>query len=247
MSKKITQLNAGFRPRNGDLWEVVQQVASTSTSVKVAAEQIIPPGDLSPTTADAMDDEFFDSATLPGGGSALWAWNNQGGATATISGGLLTITAPAVTGNNMRALEQTAPATPWTVTTKVNVQARPGQNYSTVGMFFRDIVTGRCYAWGPIHDSNDNLTLFKFSSNTAVSSVAVGDLAPWSKSCYLQVSDDGTNVSFRHSLDGVNFAESFTEPRATYLTSGISRIGLFACSNSSTIPCVGSFPFFRRV
>jgi hypothetical protein len=199
-----------------------------------------------PVSPGALDDEFTTNATLPGGGSPLWTWNNQGGASATILNKRLTITAPAASGNNMRTLEQSTPATPWVFTTKISLNARPGQNYATMGFFLRDTVSGRCYAWGPVHDTNDNLTLFKFSNTTSVASVPVADLAPWTKSCYLQVADDGTNVDFRHSVDGFNFVSSFTEPRLTYLTSGVNRVGLCVCSNNASIPCIGSFLFFRQ-
>lgn len=237
MSKKISDLTAAALSRLGDLFETVQ----SSSSLKVALGNMpFQGGDIPPASANALDDEFKDSSTL-----SSWTWNNQGGATAAITNGMLNIVAPVGTGNNQRTLEKSAPSTPWTVTTKIALNACPGQNYSTVGFFLRDTTSGRCYGWGPIHDTNDNLSLFKYSSNTAVSSVALAVLAPWAKTCYLRVRDDGTNVYFDHSMDGVNFANCFNEARLTYLTSGISKIGLYACSNNSTYPCIGSFKFFR--
>jgi hypothetical protein len=63
---------------------------------------------------------------------------------------------------------------------------------------------------------------------------------------YIQVQDDGTNLNFSVSLDGVNFTKIYSQGRTSYLTNGANQIGLFIDQNTSNNVGAASFDYFRR-
>lgn len=240
--QKISDLAAGSRVRADDLFEAVQSAASK----QVSAEELIPGPDLPPAAADALDDEFDDSETLPGGGIALWAWRNQGSASASISKSRCILLAPAVAGDNVRCLEQTAPANPWIFTCKFTPEFMGYPTNGMVGMFVLETATGKLVFLGLIFTgSTPSICVVNFTTVTAFSSVvtsAVRDIGSW----YVQIEDNGTNLIYRFSKDGVVFTQLYSANRTVFLGGSADRIGICATSEQNVHPITGSFDWFRR-
>jgi hypothetical protein len=112
-------------------------------------------------------------------------------------------------GTNVRGIYKTAPATPYTITALVT-QTGPTSSYAFTGIGFYDPITGRieniCYT--AIPSVQPNVSVPAFYSATSYSN-NVGTLWPDSANInlpiWLRLQNDGTNVTYSYSADGVNF------------------------------------------
>jgi hypothetical protein len=200
--------------------------------------------DAPPTSPNAKDDEFSSSATLPGGGSALWNWDNQGSSTATITSDVLQLAAPTNSGDSMRTLYQAAPATPWTITTRVYIASVTGTNYFFAGLTALESSTGKRVTLWVGYDTGNKVEVFKMTNATTVSSVPLSNDWPprWA---YLRLADDGTNLKAFYSQDGITYVQCWSEARTTFMTGGANRIGVAVNLNNTTFSATGSFQWFR--
>lgn len=202
--------------------------------------------DVPPLVPNALDDEFEDSATLPGGISAKWTWVNQGAATATIStDNCLLLTLPVATSQNLRCLVQTTPATPWTIKTKVYVCSKPGTDYSLAGLVLRESSTGKMLGFSIGFNSAYNLRIHRWNSSTSYSIDTL--TTPFTARIgYFKITDDGTNLAYAFSDDGLIFIDVFIESRTAFLTGGPNQFGVCAYCENVGIITIGKFTFFRR-
>lgn len=225
--------------------------STTATGLKWAASSATLPNwlaldpDVPPASPNAMDDEFDSSATLPGGGSALWAWDNQGTATATVANSHLTLTALAATGDNDKSLIQTAPATPWEFTAKIWIPAHTG-NYNTSGMVFIESVTGKRIVFCVNFNGDERLRVIYMTSSTIYLSTPYTGSLFLAKLVYLRVRDNGTNLIFSASLDGASWQQQTSISRTAHLVLGPNRVGLVAVSNDATYAIPLACDWFRR-
>lgn len=181
--------------------------------------------DKPPTSPNALDDEFTSSATLPGGGSAKWAWVNQGTASVSIEGNALRMDAPAATGT-LRMLQQSITGT-WDVRAKITVLTTP-TNYVKAGIAVGDSSTNKVmtifFGWG----SGSQWSVQQWTSATSFSSqVASYVHFAGGATCYLRVVRDATNLTWYGSWDGRVWKQIYQAARAAYLTGGQDKIGLF--------------------
>jgi hypothetical protein len=135
-------------------------------------------------------------------------------------------------GNDTKILVRPTPATPYTVTAGFTPGLYPA-NFSAAGMCLRDSASGKLVEF-LLRISTGALQLaildytdpFTFSvTELTISGAQFGSGTVW-----LQIQDDGTNVSFLSSVDGANWSNLLTRTRTTFLTA--NQIGI--CVNSAT-------------
>ena len=170
---------------------------------------------------------------------ANFTWVNQGGATAVDTNGGLRMTAPAVSGSNIRILKKSAPATPYTVTVAL-IPDIIG-DFNSVGLLFRESSSGKCALFtlgsntGPLKMGNS-----KFTNSTTYSADYSGvTVSPLPIPLFLRIADDGANRILSYSRDGVYFIAWHTIGRTDFLTA--DEVGLVVHSNSTTNASSGLF------
>lgn len=161
------------------------------------------------------------------------------------AGPVITDTFTAAT--KFRALLKAAPSTPYTIDACLAVDI-PYLNYVAAGLCFSDGTKLQTYGYG-VHQITISSTVipmgcFRLSNvnsgssfNSEVDTVQYF-LPPNASNTFLRIKDDGTNVSFYHSADGVNYNLRFTEAKsAGFLgSSGYSNVGFFLDAEAGTAP-----------
>lgn len=196
--------------------------------------------DAVPVAPNAADDEFAGS-TLDG----AWAWVNQGSAAATVSKSRLLLNVPSTSSSNVRGVFRTYPGAPCTWEAAIrgwsSLPLWSGANNYSVGLARRDSATGRIEMYSIAWQSASNALLLlcdRWTSATVFSStVASAQIGRVTfASLYLQLVDDGTNLTYKWSLDGVYWTPLTSFARAAFLANA-NQIGLavFTQQNGGTI------------
>lgn len=208
-----------------------------------------------PEIADPADDEFeidgaLDTAGTRFSGATAWSWNNQGGATATVTQGHLVLDsiADGGSGTNLRMVEQPTPSAPWKYRTKVAI-APVGVTPLTLqaGIILRNTGNSRLIRMTPFRQaaSDHRIAVQRYANETTIDSfpVQITDrtlFPPLVLPIYLEAEFDGATLFFRFSANGVAFYDAHSEPIGLFM-SAVDRVALFV--NSS----VAVFDWFRRV
>jgi hypothetical protein len=155
-----------------------------------------------------------------------FTWVNQGSATADATDGAVTIEAPAVSGDSLRALVQSVPATPWTLTmgfTSLTVNA----DFHHLGACYRESGTQEILAVGfrlamqiGIYRYT-NATAYAGSNEVGFYNIFAAQNAP----LFLRLSDDGTNRVTSRSTDGRHWTVIGTISRTNFLTA--DQVGFY--------------------
>ncbi len=194
----------------------------------------ISPADKVPTSSNAKDDEFDDASFDTG----KWTWRNQGTSTvAENNQGKVSIDPQTTSGDDVRIIEQTAPGTPYAVTTKVGLSGMTSSAGIEGGLAFIDSASGEAITFG----LNYNAT----SNDTRIIINRMSDVSNWSatqyeqaganiNASYLRMEDDGTNLKFYISADGIVWGQIYSEGRTAHLNNGPNRIALFALGDTGT-------------
>ena len=200
--------------------------------------------DVLPASPNAFDDEFSGSSL-----SGSWTWANQGSATASVSNSLLGLQTPGHSGPQLRYIYQAAPATPWRITAKcLTFNGNNGaSNFVHNGMLLGD--TSAKLETLDIASSGNNTTGIGVNRWTNATTYSAGEgIGFWtSNPTYLSIEDDGINLTFWSSPDGVNFMQQYQESRTAWFASGPTKIGLFL--DVETVPAYAllSCDWIRRV
>ena len=170
-----------------------------------------------------------------GGGGATYTpplsvnfpWINQAaGATKTDITGALQMFGPAQGGaRNYSFAGITAPATPWTRWMRLTVDNNQPVNYREMGILLADgtnknIEWGNNYTNGFILEKVHNPSFAAAGASPAVT--AVSNHPP-----LIGVTDDGTNLLFLISYDGVSSVQLYSESRTAFLAAGPTKVGFF--------------------
>ncbi len=197
--------------------------------------------DVQPARPGTLNDEFNGTSL----DTTRWTWFNQdtttGNATATAANGLLTLSVPPAASTSMNGITQRVPATPWTVVLKVNgMDLMPMQPYPLCAIVMTDS-TGKFIVFGiSFRDMNasEGLSVDYWQSVTTYSgfspfpSATLPSYFPW----WLKVQDDGTNLTFSYSGTGSVYTPVVTVPRAAFLSSGPTSVGLAVGSDGGAQP-----------
>jgi hypothetical protein len=185
--------------------------------------------------ANALGSNFYGPVWKLGRPDLIsWAWQNQGGASVVDAGGISFLTIPSQT-TNMRSRLISAVGTPWTITTLLRVRHLASNNTQYAGLVFRESGTGKLYIYYIL--ANGTIQAVKFTNDTTFSAVgAVNTAGPVNLSGHwhwLQITDDGTNLLFFYSHDGVNFIQLGSEGRTVFMAGGPNQYGIFGNVDSS--------------
>lgn len=178
--------------------------------------------------------------------TGLTTWQNQGTASVTDGSTGVVLTVPAGAGDNLRIRKKTAPSTPYTITALIALEAT-NQNFQLAGIGWTDgtkLHTIHITQAGVIEVARWS-TVTAFSAQDAANTPAVPQNPYW-----LQISDDGTNVIFRCSKDGVTFRDVFSVAKASgYLgSSGYTSVLFFANRQNSvgTSTCYATLMSYKQ-
>lgn len=204
-----------------------QKDGSNPTNVSAYVRGIPNLVDVPPAVAGSLDDEFTDAVWNTNG---KWSWVNQGVATAAQASSWLGLTKGATVGDSNAVIVQVAPATPYEVTAKITTLMSSG-NFRAAGMCFYDTGTTKLIRFG-IEQTNGIVVAYytnptTFSSSPASQTLALGAGGP----IYLKMKDDGGNLIFSYSYDGVNFLQFLSVSRTAFIAAGPNRVGL--CINNN--------------
>lgn len=205
--------------------------------------------DAAPSSPGSLDDEFNGSAL------DLTRWTEvgfTGSAAAAVSKSLLSFTADGST-TNASAIVQTSPTPTWQVITKMTA-ASPyagGSDFRRAG--FAVFATGTVasvkaaffsFYWsnrGTLEFAQDNYTdITSYSSTPNSQSLTLGTIGP---TVWISLENDGTNLTFAYSVDGVNYITLWTYGVSTF-TGTIGYVGLQVSGSVGTT--IFSFDYFRQ-
>jgi hypothetical protein len=196
--------------------------------------------------------------TLVPPADSSFAWVNQGGATSTTgNNGIVTLTAPAVSGDNVRIRKKTLAfpkAGPWAVV----MGFIPGMVVdSTVfpgcGMVLRENSTGKLvtYRWTlettPVVRPQKWTNPTSFSANYVPAWVDAVHFIT-GQVIYLAIDlDNGTgNLRFFISNDGLNFTRQFTIAATDFMVGGPDEVGFCASSQTTLYGCSMDVVHFKE-
>jgi len=185
--------------------------------------------DAAPTSPNAMDDEFNDADTLPGGATPLWAWRNQGTSTATINKSHLNLTCagnPAVYFSS--TLEQNCPSNPWEFTAKIGAEFIANPSLAVFGIIVLETSTGKYINYAVQNINGDTIRFTRYQMVNATTYNSQTDITTGFRNLplYLRIADNGTNFIFSVSNTGSKFETINTVSRTGFLTGSADKIGL---------------------
>jgi hypothetical protein len=204
--------------------------------------------DVSPASADSMDDEFDDTSGMSGtvnGLNARWTWKNQGSVTiGSYKNGWVNI---GWTGNNgsahvARIIAQALPSAPYAFVAKLCFHGPIALSANTfAGLFFYENGTSKFLmnGFGAIGSAN----IPYVASGTA--NVNTGNSCGHWPVLYLKSSRSGTVLTMQFSRNGVNFDTIATRNLTDDFTTAPDYIGVGIDPYSQ--PCNVDIDFFRRV
>lgn len=160
------------------------------------------------------------AATFGSTGFPTTFTTNPGGTDATIAQDAtgITISVTAFGSDNMNAVCKTAPATPYTISAKITLNTLWGSHAgsdgsdSGGGLAWRDSSTGKFAGAWLLPETSDatnwaELFLIDFSDPSTYGGSTEGDVKTWDPYTWEQLSDDGTNATYRFSNDGFHFIQ----------------------------------------
>ena len=248
-------------PATTDEYEV-QQSGDTATK-KATAVQVLT-GALGtktantvlagPTAGGAAAPAFraLVAADLPGAGvntaiydisagvpaNSGFSWLNQGGASVSeVSGKALIITGTtSSTSDNMRVRYKAVPSTPYTITFLVQAAARANSNQS-MGVCFTDGTKIQALSIEGTTTAKVQVNSFTNATTYASTQGTAFELGSMTGFIFLQLADDGTNVAFRFSVDGVNFLTYYSVAKASGFLggSGYTNVGFYLNDNQNSL------------
>lgn len=153
-----------------------------------------------------------------------FTWVNQSTATATDQGGLIYMTAPLGSGNNLRILKQTAPSPPYVITAAFKVMADISNGRTMVGLCFRNSGSSKCaLACLEFTQVTGTQVMYVRSVQMTDNTTEAGDYIKkllWINidAFWLRIEDDNTNRNVYLSSDGINFTLIHQVGRTDFLT-----------------------------
>jgi len=187
-----------------------------------------------PASPTIYDDEFEEGSL-----SVQWSWVNQGPATVTVpsnSTWMYMDSGAGTGGDNKRILVETLPATTWIFVAKLHLYPNL-TNFGWGGLGVRDSSSGKFIFYGFGYNNNLRLTVDTYASPTSAGSNQMtqsswfGTVTPSTGTPafgvvqkYLAIQNDGTNLIYYISLNGIHFFKVLTQTNNAFLTN-LSQIG----------------------
>ena len=214
-------------------WKTIS--ASTSSGIFAIGP------DVPPLVPGSLNDEF-DGSNLDTG---RWTWYNQGTSTASVGNSVLGINLQRT--GALFGIVQTAPATPWTVTSQIQLWGNTNGQHTFGGLVLRESGTGKLITLTNADSLGYRIRVDYWNSPTSNSSTAAttGIYDP-SVPVYMRIQDDGTNLTFSWAADGVHFWQFFQAGRTAFLAAGPNQVGITGENNHGTGTYYVLSDWFRR-
>lgn len=168
---------------------------------------------------------------------ADFTWHNQGSATAIDVAGTIWMDGLRDIGVDARCLFLSTPGTPWTFTLGwrpfLSSNSSAPASFARAGVVLKNTGNARLILFGNGILSTDigSVQTLVRDYNSASSSSTIQKREDWSRRfddvMWHRVTDDGTNLVYDTSRDGVNWEQFFTQGRTAWLTSGPNQVGFF--------------------
>jgi hypothetical protein len=194
-----------------------------------------------PCSPKAEDDEFTDTFGFADAQDPAFAGLNIGTSTFTLSNGELIFTPQAVNGQNQARLlcMPTYPSTPYTFVAAVSTVS--GGAGAEAGIGVTDGTKLLSWAHGSNSIDVGHWTNINNNFTSAPINITIThDQGVW---LYLKLQDNGTNIIYSHSFDGVNYLQDLSESRTAVLTP--AKFCLYGESASAFNPQI-SYDYLRR-
>jgi hypothetical protein len=167
--------------------------------------------------------------------TADFAWQNQGGASIDTTFGFTRLACPSASGS-LRQRLKTAPATPYQVDICMQYD-EGGTNTRYGGIAFRESSTGKITTVA-YNSSNNQIAVVHWTSDTAFSSNPANATLPGSligtlQPVWLRARDNGTNLFFTASRDGLYYVTEMSFSRTSFMAGGPNQVGFFANIDSA--------------
>lgn len=168
------------------------------------------------------------STTPTSVGTGLVGWLNQGGATISDTPVGISVTAPAIAnGDSIVGRLMPAPTPPYKIKALIS-STRDSSTYASSGIGWYDGSNKlHVIALSPQNGSPQVVAVSKYNSPTSYNSGDFGSTQDGlAQPLWLQIADDGTNISFAFSQDGVNFLTGYSNAKSSSWlgSSGYSNI-----------------------
>jgi hypothetical protein len=188
-------------------------------------------------TINGIPNQLAGGASVP-----AFTWDNQDGSTVTNLLGTERLAA-ANDAAVIHARYVLAPVTPYTLTALVRPDWTNAEGDARFGLLFRQSSTGKIINFQLMRNSSGTAiaaidwwnTSTSFNSDWYISTSSVWNpLTIYASYVWQRLTDDGTNLSFFYSLDGIYYTQLATSlARGSFMTGGPDEIGYFAGSNSA--------------
>lgn len=142
-------------------------------------------------------------------------------------------------------MEAAPGSTPYSITVAVLAQLTPVQ-FDHVGLGFYNSTTHHVeeinYEASSVGGSDSpTLSIQKFTDTATFSARTREENAPGFSVMFFKILDDGTNLNFYWSLDGISFFETFTETIATFFGGGApDNVGFVLDGNNTDAAAVNA-------
>lgn len=161
------------------------------------------------------------------------SWMNQGGASDTEhTNGPITLTIPAQSGDELRGLGQSPPASaPYTLTVKIDTLLA-GSNYYASGIYVRDS-NGKLLTIAYQTTNGHAISIQTWNSTASFNAnVKQKPISP-ARTWWLRVNNDGTNWTFSVSHNGADWIPFYSQGLTAFLGSTITDLGVFGDNNDT--------------
>jgi hypothetical protein len=190
-----------------------------------------------------------DFSTSGGGGGAplpfvyttppdvtAWTWTNQGASTIAAQSGAYTLSTPGAGGDEWGILTTTPPTAPYTITAAMSFTAF-AQNFAFGAIVLRDSGSGKFLSFGFDFQDLYQLGLIQWNDPTSFAGDYTRTPLPMAQVLWLQIENDGTNLTFRFSTDSLAYVQFDQRPVADWLPS-IDGIGIGTDANTGSYPAI---------
>lgn len=209
---------------NAAIGDTVRIVASKAVAERFL--QSATPGEIAALSGVLGADRYGPLHKLGNPSTPSWAWYNKGGSTITSGGGVELLAIPNST-TSIRARLIAAPGTPYTIKALLRMRLASALAGQYAGLCFSDGTKIQIWYVG----GGGALQAVKFTSATAFSGVGPVNTTVLGQAglpTWLGLTDDGTDLHFLLSVDGVNWITYGSEARGTFFTTAPSHVGFFA-------------------
>jgi hypothetical protein len=169
-----------------------------------------------------------------------FTWENQGTATAVQSGSSIYMSAPAVSGDQIRMLKKSSPSSPYTVTIGF-IPAMHSTDYNQAGIGLRESSTGKLVTLYFVYASGIQIAVNKWNSTSSYNSQYVTRAFILPSVVWMKIENTGTNFVFSYSSTGLNFIELYSVSNTDFLATGEDELFMYVDSNNATCPCAATF------